>query len=344
MVSGRFLGGRRIGLACLALSAFACKPDVPGRPSIIDDARVIAVRSIPAEAQAGEDVQYEALYVGPDGDPDPAALNWALCTERKPLAVSGPIALECLAPSGDGLTPIESGAAITDTLPSDVCSTFGPEAPVPEEGGPTARPSDPDSTGGYYQVVRVLSPGSGEDAYSVGVTRLDCGVLGLTPEQSIRYGGAHRANENPAIDSLVVERSGEDDVILDAASDEATLTVGRGEHVTFHAAWAECSGDAECEDGTCSDEPGCTGSEAYLNLDQVAHDLVTRREAIRVSWFGTAGSFDHDRTGRTEADTADAFSDNEWTAPETSGKLSLWVVIRDDRGGTSWNHYVIDVE
>jgi hypothetical protein len=93
-----------------------------------------------------------------------------------------------------------------------------------------------------------------------------------------------------------------------------------------------------------SQPKGCSGSEPYLALDREKNELAHRREAIRVSWFATGGRFEHERTGRTEQEASQAFTDNTWTAPNTHGELWLWVVIRDDRGGVGWSSYKLDIE
>ena len=70
--------------------------------------------------------------------------------------------------------------------------------------------------------------------------------------------------------------------------------------------------------------------------------LQIRREAIRVSWFATAGKFDVDRTDRSADDTT-ATSSNTWTPPAHAGDVHLWIVLRDDRGGSGWQSYRISV-
>ena len=70
-----------------ALGLLACRPELAGRPSSIAADRVLAVSSEPAEAKPGAAVRYQALYVCPDAEPDPSGLDWAYCTQNKPLAI-----------------------------------------------------------------------------------------------------------------------------------------------------------------------------------------------------------------------------------------------------------------
>jgi hypothetical protein len=345
------------------LAICACRPQIEGRPSLVDGDRLLAVRSEPAEVNPAASVpvplMYRALYVGTGGAPDPAGLDWALCGERKPLAVTGPIAPACLAKRAKALTPLGQGESVEAMLPKDVCRLFGPSPPEPKKGVPPSRPADPDTTGGYYQPARVLATIEGKPDYAVGVTRLDCGLAGATQDQSMSYLKQYRPNENPALDSLVIRHGRSPETEVPAADGSAAqVQIKPGQQLSLRASWAACPKSASCGDGICSPGEdkascardcdlarpmGCTGSESYLELDQQTHQLEHRREAIRISWFATDGTFEHERTGRAEADVASAFSDNTWTAPKGHGEVSLWVVIRDDRGGVGWSAYKLGV-
>jgi hypothetical protein len=67
--------------------------------------------------------------------------------------------------------------------------------------------------------------------------------------------------------------------------------------------------------------------------------LVT--EALVVSWFSDAGTFASFRTeGSLDEGTA---SENGFTPPAAPGRLRLWVVLRDGRGGVGHATYELDV-
>ena len=119
--------------------------------------------------------------------------------------------------------------------------------------------------------------------------------------------------------------------------------------------WPACPAQATCGDGICSpgeaiqDCPddcttpkGCAGSEPFAYLNPQSHELVDRHEAMRVSWFATAGSFNLDRNGNDGSDTTTT-SDNVWVAP-AAGTVHMWVVLHDDRGGIGWGSYTITVQ
>lgn len=73
-----------------------------------------------------------------------------------------------------------------------------------------------------------------------------------------------------------------------------------------------------------------------------------QRERITYSWFTTAGTFEPEQsggrkgilqTGETDVDPKTTF-----TTPETPGMLTLWSVIRDERGGSSWKRWTMIIE
>lgn len=351
MVNARHVGFALIALAFAA--ANGCKPDVAGRPSLVDSERVLAVRSEPAEAKPGDAVQYTALYVGPDGNAKASDLDWSLCVGRKPLAASGPVTEDCLRATGKLLGPLGGGASVKAAVPDDTCRLFGPTPPAPEEGQPAVRPADPDTTGGYYQPVRLrIARGGADDEYIVGVTRITCGLNGATTEQADAYAVGYRTNENPVLDSLALVRNGKETNVVPGTA----AKVAPSEHLTLRVHWAACPTKSTCGDGlcgagetivTCADDctmpVGCSGSEPYVYFDPVARAVRPRRESMRVSWFANDGRFEQERTGRGEKDAENAFSENRWTAPSKPGEVLLWVVLRDDRGGVGFASYKLQV-
>jgi hypothetical protein len=322
----------RASAALSLLAVAACRPDAEVGPSLLDGPRVLAIRSTPAEVEPGKPVSYSDLYATPEGDSSARGLEWSLCTARKPIAVSGPIALECLTPSGPGLVSLGTGPSVNATMPADGCRVFGPSPPAPKAGERAARPADPDSTGGYFQPLRVRVP-EGQTEYAIGFTRLLCGPGAATQEQSLEFAATYRPNENPELGSVIVNPDGESSPLAD--SPQAPSVLRAGEKVTLRVSWAECSATTTC-----------TGSESYPYLDPIARQLITRREALRVSWFASAGSFAHDRSGRTEAEAEAGFiySDNDWTAPDEAGEVRVWVVLRDDRGGVGYRSFFVNVQ
>lgn len=230
------------------------------------------------------------------------------------------------------------------SLPRDACETFGPTPKTPKPGEPNLRPVHPDTTGGFYQPVRV----AGRDAPT-------CALGGATQEQSAAYNRRRRPNENPQLDTLVLVHPDGSEQPLSAADSEPVLTVAAGERVRLRASWPDCPLEPSCGDGICSlgeldcaddcgDAHGCTGSEPYVYFDPLSRQLVDRREALRVAWFASDGAFDHERTGRSPEEADEASTENAWRAPDEPGDVRLWVVVRDDRGGVGWGSYQLQVE
>jgi hypothetical protein len=203
----------------------------------------------------------------------------------------------------------------------------------------------------------VFADDDGNDQYSIGVTRLSCGLGGATQEQAAEFTRRAQPNENPALDSVVVQRARDEEQTLPALDSEDVLRVKPRETIYLRARWPACPTEPECGDDICSPgedtercdddcrQPhGCRGSEPYVYFDPITRKLVDRREAMRVSWFATDGELEHDRTGRSEPEARHTDSDNDWTAPEAEGDVRLWVVLRDDRGGVGWGSYRLRVE
>jgi hypothetical protein len=341
----------RRALVFSAIALAACTPELDDRSFLVKGPSLLAIASLPAEAQAPAEVTYRALYVDPNGERSAGDLEWAFCTARRALTDEGTVSPACLSPEGADLLPIGAGSSAKGALPMDACRLFGPDPPEPMDGLPAGRPVDPDRSGGYYQPVRLLVRDSGA-RYAIGATRLVCGLADASAEVAADFGKRYRRNESPAIASLSLVREGATEPI---PPDISGAKVKPGEKVTLRASWAKCPTDPVCGDGVCgSDEDvqgcpadcttpkGCSGAEPYLLFDPTARALVTRREQIRVSWFATGGELAEDVVGRSADETKDDV-DNTFTAPSQAGEVRLWLVIRDERGGIGWQGYRLAV-
>jgi hypothetical protein len=83
-------------------------------------------------------------------------------------------------------------------------------------------------------------------------------------------------------------------------------------------------------------------AETFLAFDPASQTLIQRREALRLFWYATSGTFAHDVTGRA-ADDNDTTTTNVWYAPNDSGAVFLWVVVRDNRGGMDFAAYTLSI-
>lgn len=217
----------------------------------------------------------------------------------------------CLAPK----PPTEDNAVSTACLGDDSLMELGATTEVmgmlPMDGcslfGPNVppggfRPRDADATGGYYQPVRV----DVVDEVAFGFSRITCPLPNTTSDIARKYMLEYVANENPTLDPITL------------------ASVPADADVSLTASWPAES------------------VESFLYYDPLAQKLVTRREAMRVSWFATGGSLAVDASAVGEDVTATNVS-TIWHTPAT-GDAWLWFVLRDSRGGIAWQQLHVQVE
>ncbi len=339
-------------LAAAMLSG--CVPTFDDELSTVTESKLLAITSEPAEAAPGDPVTLSALVATPTGDMTPPRLTWGLCLARKPLTELGPVNPVCLQPPGsqpsDVLTPLGTADSVPATVPMDACRLFGPSLPDAMNGQPAGRPVDPDPTGGFYQPVTVTLAET--NVTSLGDVRIFCPPSGLDQDQAADFNANYRLNQNPVVDSVaLVDDSGNQTPIAD------TVSVAQGQTVHFSASWAACPTSAVCGDGVCSaledktscagdctTPKGCTGAEQYAYWNPDSRELETQHESLRVSWFATAGKFGDPVTGRDETEFAQTSTENSWTAPSEAAEVTLWLVIRDARGGQTFRSFTVSVE
>ncbi|HSD88905.1 MAG TPA: hypothetical protein VLB44_15360 [Kofleriaceae bacterium] len=279
--------------ALLLLSLAACEDSLDQRLAIIDEPRVLAVIGEPAEAKPGAQVTYHAVLASPDG---PLAIDprWAFCTASKPPTEDNAVATPCT--QGEQLVDLGTAETVTGTLPRDGCILFGPDTPP---GG--FRPRDADSTGGYYQPVRV----DADRLLAFGLSRITCKLPTAPTDVAHDYDLHYVANQNPALDPIGITE-------VPANSD-----------VTLTATWPAES------------------VESYLYYDPQSQHLVTRHEAMRVSWFATGGAIDVDASAVGEDRDATSVT-TTWHTPGP-GSATVWFVLRDSRGGLAVQVAPVDV-
>ena len=364
----RSLWASALTIGAAALSVAACREPLDDNLSELDAPRILAVIAIPPEAAPQEAVTYRAVVADASGEIVDGALDWAYCVARKPQSTLSPVNEACLSAEGAAIVPFGNGLEATGPLPADTCRLFGPDPPEVQANAPAGRAVDPDPSGGYYQPLRVLT-GQRPTEVVIGQTRIACGLAGATPEVATEFTRRYRRNDNPVLSSLRWLEGGiEIAPDVDASGHGApAVTVPLGARVTLRAAWPACPERPTCGDGMCTvgetkddcaldcEEPtddcdgdcpeprGCGGSELYLLQDIERRVLALERESIRVSWFTTAGSFEVDHTGRDASEAAAQTSDDVWIAPDAAADATIFVILRDDRGGTGYGRYRLHV-
>jgi hypothetical protein len=311
-----------------------CKPQLGSPPSLIEGARLLAVRGVPAEAAEGTPVTYDVLTVDVTGRILDPVVWWAVCHEPKPPAEANAVAVACLSiPDDAGPTP-----TFTSPMPSAACKQFGPQAPDVERGKPPLRPRDPDVTGGFYQPVRVALTTEAGDEIAFALERLKCRLANASPEATAAYNDTYKLNTNPAITGVTLDPDGAATPLFEQGQPApAPATVPAGAAVDLQVAWPEAP-------PMPTDMPPVPGtfSEIYPAWNLLTQVLDTHRESMSVAWFATDGTFEHDRTGRGESEP-ETFTRNAWTAPTTAETVHLWVVLRDSRGGIDFAEMQVSV-
>jgi hypothetical protein len=184
----------------------------------------------------------------------------------------------------------------TALTPHNGCSLFGPDTPP---GG--FRPTDPDSTGGYYQPIRLDLAGA---ATSFALARIHCDLANADAMTAAAFAAAYTMNQNPTL--------GVTGTIAGAAAD--LRAIPGGARVELTASWAPAD------------------AETFAYFDPSSQSVIAQRESMRVAWYATAGTFDTESTGRAATDSTSSTA-NGWTAPSAGGVAHLFVVLRDSRGG-----------
>lgn len=312
----------------LVVAAAACQPTFDDDPSRVTGPRVLAVRSEPAEAKPGEAIEIRALYTdGVTTAVRPLAFDF--CTARPALAEPTAVASACIEGVSGARARIGLGAEARGTMPSEACRLFGPERPLGKPGEPAGRPADPDGTGGFYQPGIVSIPALDVRAESLFEIRVRCNPSGATQAAVAELERRYRANSNPALESLVVERAGAPTPAFVAEASE--IAVAPNELITLRVTWPQCP----------TEEP-CGGAERYVAYDPAARVVVARRESIRASWLASNGEIGAARNGRAEDDESRDLA-TTWRAPASTSTSTIWVVLRDSRGGTVWRTVVARV-
>ena len=202
-----------------------------------------------------------------------------------------------------------------------------------------ARPRDPDVTGGFYEPVRATIPraGGGDPVLAFDLERIQCRLANAPIDIANQFNNPYNAmtnpngyvpNNNPALAQVTIAVGGAAPSVLSPVvagmPAPAAPAIAPGQRVSLEASW---SADAV---------------ETFPVYDIRNVALNQQREAMRVSWFATAGAFDHDVTGRAADDPA-LTADNDWVAPATPGAVHLWLVLRDSRGGVDFAAYELDI-
>ncbi|HEX8954399.1 MAG TPA: hypothetical protein VF945_21240 [Polyangia bacterium] len=237
--------------------------------------------------------------------PAPVTYEWIVCTQP-PLPGSATVDPLCLeADMGDFLVPVDgSGPSAQVTMPADAS---------PKTLGV------PDVSGGFYIPVRVRA--------RMGDQHVDT-VYGLR----LALPGIEPPNHNPVVAdaSLVGEPLDASPMLVsELSSDPAAPTpVAAGSEPTLRLTVTPDSLEIY---------PQLTGAPPNTTITMVA-------EKPRFFWYADAGLFTEDTTGTDQPDTKLKLDDAQHHRPAVGDRINLFVVVHDDRGGTTFTHRYLVVQ
>ena len=300
-------------LTLSALAFVSCAPASDLDPSRIDEPRFLAVRMEPPEATPGTtNVTFTALIASPDGTVASGSIDWAWCLDPRLPTDTTNIPARCSTSSAH-LTPFASGGFSTHAVvPSDACSLVGPSLPPT---GPDAHPQrvpDPDSTGAYSIPAR--ASWNRTDAFDTAFARvrIECPRGDVPSDVAIAYAALAQPNHNPTI--ARVDRVDRDGRIVPVTSDEV---VSSGADLALALT---VSADS---------------AEQYARISNDGRSVEQGVETLDVSWFAAGGRFDANRTIVADGTARNVLHVDTGTARA----VTIWMIVRDGRGGTEWREF-----
>lgn len=352
------LSALALGVPCCAGTSFAPSSEVEGL-------RVLAVTADRpyAAAPLGGGVTFEMTYAdapAAGAGPRPVQITWLGGCVNPPVGIDEQIgclpqllgAARELAPGGaasngeneeaeetprlfdrDDMTAEQSGepgeAKFKMVLPDDIfdgarateTGSFFARAYVffTVCAGTTRVASSPLDAGFPLECVGEDGAALGPDSFVVGYTQ-------------VYVFADRRSNENPPVTGLTV-KLGDAEVALD---DEGLPVVERCDRPEETQAQG-CSPPAPEGDGCVEyDIEAIVGDVAEVDVESAGLGGPPVREAIWVDYYTDGGGFDGAR--RLVSDTTRGFLGGHgttWTPPSEPGRVSLWAVVHDTRGGAS---------
>jgi hypothetical protein len=262
-----------ISLALLAL--WACSPDIPAAQELIEDLRILGIRSQPPEVRPGQQIELSALIANPK---DAAVqLRWYACRNQ------GDANLGC-ADKSNGIYLGEQGEA-NYKVPANF---FPKDAPLLDQ-----------VVGKYLPITLVARTA---DREVIAVKRV---VVSRFP-----------SNDNPQIADLSISTVGDKPSQSQTWKAIATHTYRMSPQITAES------------------------QQTYLVLDPKGQ-LSSAKENLVLSWYITGGSLINGRLSYLSQ------PDKQWVAPadaQKASQVSLFLVLRDGRGGIHWLTRKISIE
>jgi hypothetical protein len=299
----------------MLLGLTACSYDFE-RASEIIDRRILAIQVEPPELVAGmpppASIQARALVVDPREPLAVAQVSWWSCLFAERADVRGPDDGEARCPESDDTVLHASGEVPLSAVSHSI--------PVPGEMA-LLLASGQQLFAPQLQVQLKVGSEAG-DLYGIKVVTV-----------TARPNEGQEPNRNPVLQGLTLDG-------VDWPADmPRTLVYGQCPEDRR----AEVDGEDGRRVSVCEHDIDPLFDEATAQFFQdrgISGELETQRERLRFSWFTDAGSFRNDRT--RQKDPRDPAPDNigpkgVWREPAVKPeRATIWVVVRDGRGGTHW--------
>ena len=301
----------------ILLSLLACEAQDLSQPFIVDRTRLLGLQAEPAEPAPGDQVTFSSLAVDPVAG-GIEAVTWIGCLIEDSSSSFGCnpdyAAIEdLLAVDVDSLPPQEQLAWFQDLRAAGFLGVepdFTPGLTVPEDLLEGLTEDEQQEGKNYILTVSALPVGLEDLENFEDVGDEAIGEVGMK-RMPVSLG--ETPNNNPEVVSMRIE---DEHVLLDGD----TLTVTHGQTYSLEPLLSEAS----IED------------YVFVNSDG---ETENRTEEPYFTYYSTHGSFDN------PYGLAPFFEAN-WTAPvdPPDDDVTIWMVIRDRRGGMAWSTLHIVVE
>jgi hypothetical protein len=280
--------------------------------------RTLGIAIEPPEAGPGDTAVLSALAVEPRGGP--VELTWEIC-----LFTQGPDAFYACAEDEDGTAGIELGIGETVSIPYDLLVASGIDlraiCDALDELDVPSFVELPDCEQGLDVTVRLTARANGDEEIAIRPLTLLFADEGSGPPPP----PDEEPNRNPRVLGLVAN-----DVPLDGSG--AVLVS------------PDAEGRIRLQALVNSDD-----AQPYTRVDDETGERVDDREQLAVTWFSTAGRLRRGQTFFAEG-IADAtelqfntLRTDRGTPAAEGDEVGVWVVVRDNRGGTGWGEYRLRV-
>lgn len=286
------------------LFVLGCAPELSVKASRITAARVVAVRAEPAEVRPGEPFTLTATVASP-GATD-ARIDWRVCETPRDTTSSTTVSPACLGEAAPSEALPSHELRVDVTMPSDACMRVGPQVPPAGEDGVRTRAPDADLTGGWQMPVRLdLTAGAAQETLFARV-RVRCQPPDVPGSTAQGYAQRYVNNRNPTLDAVFDATGGD----VRELSRESPNVTSRDALLVAH--WTSDS------------------AERYVRVEPTTRALDERTESLEIAWFTDGGSFARDRTAPDGASTT---SQNTLHLDASTHSATVWIVLRDERGG-----------